>query len=148
MLLLSLSQGVGSNKQQSISLRCRKIRPPNHQEFPLEIPGVQGCQTCSLTMRRWFRCWIGPPTEAAFQGSVGWWSRTESNRRHSACKADALPTELRPLPKPGRLVGPGGLEPPTSRLSGVRSNHLSYGPLDHARSPADSLVNAEPKLTA
>ena len=25
-----------------------------------------------------------------------WWSRTESNRRHSACKADALPTELRP----------------------------------------------------
>src|SRR5690606_36525049 len=27
-----------------------------------------------------------------------------------------------------KLVGPGGLEPPTSRLSGVRSNHLSYGP--------------------
>ena len=32
----------------------------------------------------------------------------------------------------GRLiffcVGPGGLEPPTSSLSGMRSNHLSYGP--------------------
>ena len=27
-----------------------------------------------------------------------------------------------------RLVGRGGLEPPTSRLSGVRSNHLSYRP--------------------
>ena len=27
-----------------------------------------------------------------------------------------------------RMVGPGGLEPPTLRLSGVRSNHLSYGP--------------------
>ena len=26
------------------------------------------------------------------------------------------------------LVGPSGLEPPTSRLSGVRSNRLSYGP--------------------
>ena len=26
------------------------------------------------------------------------------------------------------LVGPGGLEPPTSRLSGVRSNRLSYRP--------------------
>ena len=26
------------------------------------------------------------------------------------------------------LVGLGGLEPPTSRLSGVRSNHLSYKP--------------------
>ena len=28
-----------------------------------------------------------------------------------------------------RLVGLGGLEPPTSRLSGVRSNLLSYRPL-------------------
>ena len=27
------------------------------------------------------------------------------------------------------LVGLSGLEPPTSRLSGVRSNHLSYKPL-------------------
>ena len=26
------------------------------------------------------------------------------------------------------LVGPGGIEPPTSPLSGVRSSHLSYGP--------------------
>ena len=26
------------------------------------------------------------------------------------------------------MVGLGGLEPPTSRLSGVRSNHLSYKP--------------------
>ena len=26
------------------------------------------------------------------------------------------------------LVGSSGLEPPTSRLSGVRSNHLSYEP--------------------
>ena len=26
------------------------------------------------------------------------------------------------------LVGLGGLEPPTSPLSGVRSNHLSYRP--------------------
>ena len=28
-----------------------------------------------------------------------------------------------------KLVGPSGLEPPTSRLSGVRSNHLSYEPI-------------------
>ena len=26
------------------------------------------------------------------------------------------------------MVGRGGVEPPTSRLSGVRSNHLSYRP--------------------
>ena len=28
-----------------------------------------------------------------------------------------------------KVVGTGGLEPPTSRLSGVRSNHLSYKPM-------------------
>ena len=27
------------------------------------------------------------------------------------------------------MVGTSGLEPPTSRLSGVRSNHLSYAPM-------------------
>ena len=29
----------------------------------------------------------------------------------------------------GKLVGLSGLEPPTSRLSGVRSNRLSYRPM-------------------
>ena len=66
-----------------------------------------------------------------------WWSRTGSNRRHPACKAGALPAELRPLiPCRGdptiladcELVGLGGLEPPTSRLSSARSNQLSYKP--------------------
>ena len=53
-----------------------------------------------------------------------WWSRTGSNRRPPACKAGALPPELRP-----RVVGLGRLELPTSRLSGVRSNRLSYRPI-------------------
>ena len=72
-----------------------------------------------------------------------WWSQTESNRRHPACKAGALPTELWPLSGsntgelstivvagPAGLVGPGRLELPTSRLSGVRSNQAelrAYG---------------------
>ena len=70
-----------------------------------------------------------------------WWSRTGSNRRHPACKAGALPAELRPLIVPSRcrgdptiladceVVGLGGLEPPTSRLSSARSNQLSYRPM-------------------
>jgi hypothetical protein len=33
-----------------------------------------------------------------------------------------------PCRRRGGLVGRGGVEPPTSRLSGVRSNHLSYRP--------------------
>jgi len=36
----------------------------------------------------------GHPTRAI--ASEGWWSRTGSNRRPEACKATALPTELRP----------------------------------------------------
>jgi hypothetical protein len=58
-----------------------------------------------------------------------WWSQTGSNRRPPACKAGALPTELWPLAGAApRMVGLGRLERPTSPLSGVRSNHLSYRP--------------------
>ena len=75
--------------------------------------------------------------------SQDWWSRTVSNRRPHACKARALPTELRPVSIgiEATLVGPGGLEPPTSRLSGVCSNQLSYRPNgDHAASFAARLT--------
>ena len=71
-----------------------------------------------------------------------WWSQTGSNRRPHACKARALPTELWPQilrstqesclsirsAATQELVGPGRFELPTLRLSGVRSNQLSYGP--------------------
>ena len=47
------------------------------------------------------------------------------NPRHSRCKRDALPTELITR---FMVMGLGGLEPPTLRLSGVYSNQLSYKP--------------------
>ena len=43
------------------------------------------------------------------------------------------------------MVGRGGLEPPTSRLSGVRSNHLSYRPI-YGRWPAVALKRYEDGL--
>ena len=69
-----------------------------------------------------------------------WWSLADSNRWPSACKADALPTELKPLNQGicsiahvkslqrREVVGRRRLELPTSRLSVVRSNQLSYRP--------------------
>ena len=60
-----------------------------------------------------------------FLAKVRWWSRTGSNRRPQACKASALPTELRPR---RALVGLSRFELLTSPLSGVRSNQLSYRP--------------------
>ena len=78
------------------------------------------------------------------------WRWRDSNSWPPACKAGALPTELHPhldfysiqrlspmglrvpyLLSEGlafKLMGLSGLEPPTSRLSGVRSNQLSYRP--------------------
>ena len=35
----------------------------------------------------------------------------------------------------GKLVGSSGIEPPTSRLSGARSNRLSYEPMAHFGKP-------------
>ena len=83
------------------------------------------------------------------QAAGEWWSQPGSNRRPSGCKPDALPAELWP-PSIGEnrrddfrktlhgyrgprerpwarcaevtLVGLGGVAPPTSPLSGVRSN--------------------------
>ena len=39
-----------------------------------------------------YRCTVTPCTIQSI-----WWALTGSNRRHSACKADALPTELSAL---------------------------------------------------
>ena len=61
--------------------------------------------------------------------SSEWWSRSDSNRRPPPCKGGALPAELLPRLRHSSLVGLGGFEPPASRLSGVRSNQLSYRPL-------------------
>ena len=62
---------------------------------------------------------------------VSWWSQAGSNRRPPACKAGALPAELWPrkIFLLEEMVGLGRFELPTSPLSGVRSNQLSYRPV-------------------
>lgn len=86
----------------------------------------------------------------AFNPRLTWWSRWGSNPRPQACKARALPTELRPRGSgllyiaifvsyckrwrslfsdlSARVVGLERLELSTPRLSSVCSNQLSYRP--------------------
>ena len=44
---------------------------------------------------------------------------------------------------PSAVVGRGGLEPPTSRLSGVRSNRLSYRPLESLVGTTVNAISAQ-----
>ena len=46
-----------------------------------------------------------------------------------------------PIPQSFLVVGPSGLEPPTSRLSVVRSSQLSYGPVQSLTQRAPSKLN-------
>ena len=64
------------------------------------------------------------------------WRRRGSNPQPLPCKGSALPIELRPhrgerkhhASENSIRMGVGGLEPPTSALSELRSNQLSYTP--------------------
>ncbi len=115
---------------------------PRHPPFTLSsltirIPKTLGMPVTQLSCQRTFRP-VGPrrSTPGATARTDGWWSRSDSNRRPPPCKGGALPTELLPLSSSRRLllmVGLTGIEPVTSRLSGVRSNHLSYRPLQRTR---------------
>ena len=53
----------------------------------------------------------------------------DPSSKHSCFELLASYSFLIPLQFVRMLVGSSGLEPPTSRLSGVRSNHLSYEPM-------------------
>src|SRR5690349_14098239 len=76
-----------------------------------------------------------------FSARLRWWSRWGSKPRPQACKARALPAELRPRRTetqqfPGsrlELVGLERFELSTPRLSSVCSNQLSYRPSSSAQ---------------
>ena len=73
-------------------------------------PGSEHGTRTNLLFTMSYRTGRGPKSAANFCFSVNdwrspsrpWWSRTGSNRRHPACKAGALPAELRPLQGLGR----------------------------------------------
>ena len=81
---------------------------------------------CTRCFHQYISVWNFQGTNA--NSFIGKWRRWDSNSWPPACKAGALPTELRPH-WAFRRMGLNGLEPSTSRLSGVRSNQLSYKPI-------------------
>ena len=58
----------------------------------------------------------------------------------TACGLEANPSNQH------ELVGPGRLELPTLRLSGVRSNQLSYGPIAAAQDSHPNCLGTRPWL--
>ena len=68
--------------------------------------------------------------QTMLKGIAGeWWSLTGSNRRHPACKAGALPAELRPLGLELRSM-------PRSILASSAGRHIrALGSLHQARGP-------------
>ena len=111
----------GSWTRRIAGLRHRSTRShcQTTSRHPTGVPEHRFLSPGSMQRRR--------AKPAPWRQDGGWWSLSGSNRRPQACKASALPTELRPraAARP-KLVGQGGLEPPTPRLSSVCSNRLSY----------------------
>ena len=100
--LISLENLASKTKLTKLlkSTRCARRAPHDHASPPVQAGSHHRASSC-----------LGVAGE--------WWSQPGSNRRPSGCKPDALPAELWPRPT---LVGLGGVAPPTSPLSGVRSN--------------------------
>lgn len=88
-LLFTMSYRTGGEPKGSPqTLKRMTLQPVSHLLDTLFLPEKkrQSCGLCSDN-----------PADCA-----RWWSRTGSNRRHPACKAGALPAELRPLNIPLR----------------------------------------------
>src|SRR5581483_6173095 len=105
---------------------------PREDQGPARPPWLTGCPPDD-TLPTSLAC-----AYAVVKDHSSWWSRSGSNRRHPACKAGALPAELRPRYSPARtVVGLGRFELPTPRLSSVCSNQLSYRPIAQTQAPQD-----------
>ena len=111
------------------------------------MPSVStfGCQRSSATRQRHVHRYSGyshrredlyrlriSSTEPSLESGGDSGARTRSLRlaKPALSQLSYIPAsaERSELIEPEALVGLGGLEPPTSRLSGVRSNQLSYRP--------------------
>ena len=116
--------------------QTERLKTLNQSEPAIKIPGCSGAFTYITAqivkersvLTNFKRQKAADEFSSADFWPRSWWSQPGSNRRPLACKASALPAELWPLACLLILVGLGGFEPPTPRLSSVCSNQLSYRP--------------------
>ena len=96
----------------SLRSSFRFAKPENSRPAPLNFP-----LCCQSPLSCTFRCWWAVFLESL--SAVGLYFRLSAY----------FPCLSKLAPHLSVLVGLSGLEPPTSRLSGVRSNRLSYKPI-------------------
>ncbi len=75
-----------------------------------------------------FRVWTERSNQLSYPAVKKWWTLSGSNRRPPACKAGALPAELR-AHKKNIMVGKTGFEPATLRSQTECSTKLSHFPI-------------------
>ena len=92
-----------------------------YQRSPRQLPTLaRRAEACAVQVHPPSRCrataWQPPLLRSA-----GWWSRSGSNRRPQACKARALPTELRPRFQIAGAPSRSLRDPCTARLRACRA---------------------------
>ena len=100
---------------QSITIPYAHVKR-NSQPVPFSL-GTRAARRCSIVTASCFPA-ASPPRS--------WWIREPTTGPTMQPRKRAKSGPI--MPSLGNLVGLGRVELPTSRLSGVRSNHLSYRP--------------------
>jgi hypothetical protein len=88
--------------EQIFSLRCQNRTSGKPRSSPQTFIRMTFFTTLTRHTSRRRSC--GSRDTTILRIAWKWWSRTGSNRRHPACKAGALPAELRPLISCSRIM--------------------------------------------
>jgi len=129
------SHHKNSDPQNQTAPGCQKARkrPRKHPKFRCPktndppTPRLRRAGQHSTALH--FSTPGGLPPEA--RKSAGWWRRSGSNRRPRACKARALPTELRPPSPRLRRAGPLGGSAWPAHGASSRGQHTGASPGAH-----------------
>ena len=111
-----------SKEQRTGTDRTRPLAPSASSKGRCRTPAIR--DLCALG------CALGSPTFSDARGPQSRIGRARTRKRLAVACPDAVD---RPIFTCACLVGLGRLERPTSRLSGVRSNQLSYRPAQRSK---------------